>query len=268
MNLRGYSRLTAILLFAFCAQGFAADQAPMTNADVVKMVEAKLPESTVVMAIRSAEPAFDTSTDSLIQLTGAGVPSAVIEAMIAAQGGGSTAGGKDAGASGLFNPEEVLVIDHDTQLTMRYITPESRIKARALGFGGMAQYAVLRGVSASQRLNDSQPEFILAVPSNAQAESYYTIVNLAVRKNGSREILVGGGYYGYSSGVATDRIIKSTSQLLPDQSMAPEGFNIYRINVEQPMAKGEYALVLYNSQIRTLGYFAAAADSYFDFGVD
>ena len=100
---------------------------------------------------------------------------------------------------------------------MRYLTPQMRNAIRGLGWGGMAQYAVLRGASASLRLKSRQPEFLLAVPNNAQAESYYTVVSLAVRKNNSREIMVGGGYMGYSTGVATDRIVATASEKLSDQ---------------------------------------------------
>jgi len=106
------------------------------------------------------------------------------------------------------------------------------------------------------------------VPSNAQAESYYTVVLLAVRKNSSREILVGGGYMGYSTGVSTDRIIATSSERLSDQSAAPQNFVIYRIKVSKPMPSGEYAFVLYNSQVKAIGYFASGLDSYYDFGVD
>ena len=34
------------------------------------------------------------------------------------------------------------------------------------------------------------------------------------------------------------------------------------------MPSGEYAFVLYNSQVKAIGYFASGLDSYYDFGVD
>jgi len=36
----------------------------------------------------------------------------------------------------------------------------------------------------------------------------------------------------------------------------------------KPLAAGEYAFILYNSQVKVVGYFAGGGDSYFDFGVD
>lgn len=266
----------AIALLACFAQPSTADDAkPMTNQDVISMVKAKLPADTVVMAVKAARPGFDTSADGLIKLQNAGVPSAVIEAVIAAQAGGGTAhtssgsvGGTQPAGMGGWNPEEVILIDGGERIPMRYLTPQMRSGLRAMGYGGMAQYAVLRGSRASLRLKSNQPEFLLAVPSNAQPDSYFTLVTLAVRKNNSREIMIGGGYMSYSSGVATDRVVATASERLADQSGAPKGFITYRIRVTSPLPPGEYAVVLYNSQIRTVGFFASGLDSYFDFGVD
>jgi hypothetical protein len=245
----------------------------MTNQDVINMVRAKLPENTIVMAIRAAKPEFDASADGLIKLKNAGVSQGVIETVIAIQGGGGsvTLASANAGAmaaNGSWNPEEVILVDGNERTPMRYLTPQMRNAMRAFGWGGMAQYSVLRGPRASLRLKTRQPEYLLAVPSNAQAESYYTVVSLAVRKNNSREIMVGGGYMNYSTGVATDRIIATTSERLSDQSAAPQNFVIYRIKVSTPMPSGEYAFVLYNSQVKAIGFFASGLDSYYDFGVD
>lgn len=63
-------------------------------------------------------------------------------------------------------------------------------------------------------------------------------------------------------------MIATASEPLADQSGAPEGFRTYRIRVTSLLPPGEDAVVLYNSQIWTLGFFAADLDSYFDFGVD
>lgn len=267
----GLVLLAGLLLFA----GPGLAEAPMTNEDVVSMVKAKLPADTIIMAVKAATPDFDTSADGLIKLQAAGVPSAVIDAVIAADSGGSSTPKQAASAQGVpvfgmasWNPEEVILVDGEEEISMRYITPQMRSAVRGLGWGGVAQYAVLRGTRASLRLKGKQPEFLVAVPSNAQPDAYLTIVTLAVRKNNSREIMVGGGYMSYSTGVATDRIITTASEQLADQSEAPDGFVSYRVRVASPLAPGEYAVVLYNSQVRTVGYFASGLDSYFDFGVD
>lgn len=166
------------------------------------------------------------------------------------------------------SPEEITLYDGGNKKVMSYLIPQMRTAARALGFGGVAQYAVLRGTRATLRLDSNQPRFLFAVPTNAQAESYLTVANFAVRDNGTREVIVGGGYMSYSTGIHQDRVIPITVEKVSDQSKAPKGFILYTATPNAPLTAGEYAVVFYTSQIRTAGFFSSALDSYFDFGVD
>jgi hypothetical protein len=55
---------------------------PLTNADVVTMVQASLPENTIVLAIEQSPAKFDTSPAALIELKKQGVSQTVMEAML------------------------------------------------------------------------------------------------------------------------------------------------------------------------------------------
>lgn len=236
----------------------------MTNQTVVDLAKAKMSDDVIISAVNGGAPGFDTSAKGLITLKNAGVSDRVIQAVIArSSGGGSTGGAVTNGV----NPEEVIVIDNDVARPMQYLTPQIRTAARALGFGGVAQYASLRSISATLRVS-SQPTFQIAVPNNAQPESYFTLANFATRNNGTREVMIGGGYLSYSSGIHKDRVVATTSQKAPDQSKAPVNFTIYEIKPVSQLPRGEYAVVLYSSQVRSAGYFMSGLDSYFDFGVD
>lgn len=263
--------LVAALMLA--AMPVYADDKPMTNQDVIAMLKAKMSENTILMAIRAAKPGFDTSANGLIKLSSASASDAIVQAVIEANGrkgsdskGGG--GGSAASSASTGNPEEVTMYDGGTKVPMRYLAPQMRAAARALGFGGYAQYAVLNGTAATLRVKDKQPSFVVAIPSNAQPESYYTIANFAVRKNGSREVLVGGGYMSYSTGINKDRVMKATAVQEPNQSGAPKNYIMYRVKPDAPLPPGEYAFILYNSQVKVAGYFASGLDSYFDFGID
>jgi outer membrane lipoprotein SlyB len=78
--------LRALILFvpllAFTAP-LAANAAPMTNDDVIKMVRGGLGEATVIQAVNSAEPGFDTSPDGLVRLKQGGVSDRIIQQIIA-----------------------------------------------------------------------------------------------------------------------------------------------------------------------------------------
>lgn len=57
---------------------------PLTNSDIVKMVKAGLPESTINAVIEQSEAAFDTNPPALIELKNLGVPPGIIESMVRA----------------------------------------------------------------------------------------------------------------------------------------------------------------------------------------
>lgn len=59
-------------------------QSAMTNADLVKLVQAGVPESAIIASIRSSASAFDLSSDGIVALHKAGVTQGELEAAIAA----------------------------------------------------------------------------------------------------------------------------------------------------------------------------------------
>jgi hypothetical protein len=267
---------SALLLLSVLLLPGLASATPLTNADIIKMSEAKLDETIILTTIENSEPKFDTSTQGLIELSGAHVAPSVITAIIkranaTGQNASSTASvPPSAQQVESMSPSEVLMIDVGETKPMRYITPQVRTGARALGFGGFASYAVLRGSQASTRTKNTQPSFVVSVPNQAQPESYMTLASFAVRKNNSREVLIGGGYMSYSSGIIPDRVIAVTSEKTADQSRAQKGFIVYRVTPKRPLKVGEYAVILYTSEMQGLvgAWFTGAGNSYFDFGVD
>ncbi len=263
------------LALALCAATALA--APITNADVVKLLEAGMPEEVVLQAIANGEPKFNTSSDALVALKKKGATPAILKAILAAPQGGTAAaasaaptakksGGSAAAAS--LNPEQALAVVNGQEQTMQYLVPTMRTGARALGFGGVASYATLTGTSAALRLPAKGVDFIVSVPKNAQVAGYVTIASFVVRKNGTREVSTGGGYMSYSTGINRDHVVAIKTEVLADQSRAHEGFVLHRVTPEAMLPSGEYALVLYTAEVRTVGFFGAAANSFFDFGVD
>jgi hypothetical protein len=259
------SRLLVALLASPLLAG-AALAAPITNADVIKLLDSGMPEEVVLQAIANGQPRFDTSANALISLKTKGATPDVLKAMLQAGETGKKGAGNAKAASG-YNPEEVTVVVDGQASIMQYRLAQTRSAARALGFGGMASYASLSGTAAQRRLAGT-PEFIISVPRNAQAPDYLTLANFAVRNNGTREVMTGGGYMSYSSGINKSRVVPVATTALPDQSQARDGFILYSVKPAAPLKAGEYALVLYTGEMRTAGFFSQNANSYFDFGVD
>lgn len=271
--------LAAALLAGLVAVRLSA--APLTNADVIKLAEAKLDPGIIITAIENSEPKFDTSPAGLIALSTAKVPEAVINAMIkrasaapapavppSAMGAAAPVAAPAAGET--ISPSEVFVLVGDEKRAMRYLNPQMRTAARGLGFGGVASYAVLRGTSAKERVKERRPSFLVSVPNQAQAESYVTVASFAVRPNGSREVMVGGGYMSYSSGIHPDRVIAVDSVKLEDQSKAQKGFTLYKVTPRRALDIGEYAIILYTGEMQGVmsTWFTGTGNSYFDFGID
>lgn len=265
--MKRFNRLLVALLASPLLAG-AALAAPITNTDVIKLLDAGMPEEVVLQAISNGQPRFDTSANALISLKAKGATPNVLKAMLQAGETKKTGGAAPAAkaASG-YNPEEVTVIADGQSSIMQYRIAQSRSAARALGFGGMATYATLSGTAAQRRLAGT-PEFIISVPRNAQAADYLTLANFAVRNNGTREVMTGGGYMSYTSGINKSRVVPITSEALADQSSARDGFVLYSVKPSAPLKQGEYALVLYTGEMRTAGFFSQNTNSYFDFGVD
>lgn len=79
--------LTCAACLFFVSLAVTAQKAKntMTNADVVEMVKAGLPESTIVLAIQQSDPNFDTSVKGLIELSKQGVSQKIMDAILQPQ---------------------------------------------------------------------------------------------------------------------------------------------------------------------------------------
>ena len=78
---RAAALLLAVVLLAG-SQLAAANEKPLTNDDIVTMVQAGLSQDIVIEKIRSSKNAFDTSPDALVTLKKAGVGGDIIRFMV------------------------------------------------------------------------------------------------------------------------------------------------------------------------------------------
>jgi hypothetical protein len=85
-----HNRICAFLLIVFVGTtGLLAQSTkkPLTNADVIEMVQAGLGESTVLLAIKNSGTNFDTSPQALIEMKKKGVSQNIMNAMLSAGNG-------------------------------------------------------------------------------------------------------------------------------------------------------------------------------------
>ena len=110
----------------------------------------------------------------------------------------------------------------------------------------------------------------MILPNNVEVSSIVVIGLLAERSNGTREILIGGGYMSISQGLPGERNMRITFEKLADQSGAPEGYEIYRIRPTEPCKPGEYAFMVSKPSGGVMGPLGGADFNYnfYELGVD
>ena len=298
--------LAAILSLILVSVGFAqgADKKPLTNADVIKLVKAELPESTVLLAIQSSPHAFDTTTDGLIQLKQAGITSKVIEAMMQptapvastsapapAPDMSTVPPGAPAARPGTpvamvmpnmpmvvgrseiwgskqtrIEADRVFLVDAQSRTELKFTRPNTRRRM----LYSVQTFAVINGTKARIRAQNASPCFEMILPNNEEVTSMVALALLGVRPNGTREILISAGWISMSQGLPKDRNIALSALKTADQTNAPEGYEIYQIRPEQPLKPGEYALMVSKPAGGELGVGSSAQANYnfYELGVD
>src|SRR5688572_23339737 len=109
----------------------SAQQAPLTNTDIVKMFKAGLSESIVISAIKAAPTAvFELNPDALIKLKGDGVSDAALAAMMAKASGVSQPAAPNPSVTGGSTTALEVVVPENTELTLRLVRTVTSANAR------------------------------------------------------------------------------------------------------------------------------------------
>jgi hypothetical protein len=114
--------LAFALWYAGMKVGAQTDERPLTNGDVIRMVQGKIDESIILTKIRTTNNSFVTSTDGLLQLKNAKVKKNIVEAMMVAsrtRGFPSTPRNSSALSSESPVEKSIANIIHDTTVQTR-----------------------------------------------------------------------------------------------------------------------------------------------------
>jgi hypothetical protein len=164
---------------------------------------------------------------------------------------------------------DLTLLNNGERITMRSIVAQTRTAARAMGWGGVSQYAVLPGRAAIYRLPSPTPTFLVSAPSNIQPQGLITLARFEPRPNGTREVVIGGGYMSYSSGIHPDRVVPVTMRQAASQRGAAPNTIIYEVTPDAPLSPGEYAMIIaVGGGQASMGMGSPIVGTYYDFGVD
>jgi len=267
----------------------------LTNADVVKMAEAKLGDDLIISKIKSSPSNFDTSIDAILKLKDAGVSETIIKAMVEAKAAGDTAA-KEAAAKEVSERVSAPPLPPDPNdpksphdAGIYWLAKEKRGQPMILlepavysqgktgnmfgaaMTGGLSKAkwkAVVREGRATLRVNESLPEFWFyfeekshglsgsGFGGGASSPNEFVLAKME-HKGDHRELVVGEiGALGASSGTRSkDTVPFDFVKVSP---------GVYKVKPNQLLAPGEYCF-FYAGTNMTMGM---AGGKLFDFGID
>jgi hypothetical protein len=151
--------ITAVLVLALPGALLAAEQAALTNADIIKLSKASLGDDLIITKIQQAEKVdFKLETDDLIQLKQAGVKQEVISAMLKR----TTAPPPAASSGGGFPAVSLIAASGSTALK----ASEGDHQQFAAPFVGLRHYLVFDQKAAATRIKDRRPTLELHLDTN------------------------------------------------------------------------------------------------------
>lgn len=245
----------------------------LTNADVIAMHMASLPENTMLLAIQQGPTEFDTSAQKLIELKNQGVSPRILDAMIQAgtapEPKTQTSSSHDALRGNPLSPipnatdsvsyGDVLMVDG----AKRSVMTRSQVNGRTGGFMMQAVnpfkkskvQGAINGNHSQLRTTNTSPLFEVGISSDLNPSDYVTLVKLKA-KSDRREIELSRASItgGISSGFRKEDMIPVTLEELPG-SAGNKRLKSYRIKTVTPIPPGEYALAVGGSLL-------------YDFGID
>jgi hypothetical protein len=246
--------------------------APLTNDDVVKMVQAKLPDAVIVAKIKSSSCKFDTSADALIKLQQTGVSGGVLSAMAECGAPPATpAAAPPPDPNDPRSPHEsglYWLAKQGPDKRMLRLEPSSHPGQKATpGFGKADVKALLPGQHAALRLTEPTPEFwfyfdekstgLSQSSSAATKPEDFTLARMDA-KGKERQLVVG---HASAFGGITNGVRPGDSVQVDIQKVSP---GVYKVSPIKPLAPGEYCFVPSGAA----GAFVTYAGRLFDFGVD
>ena len=273
----------------------------LTNADVLALLDAGLPESVLVAKIATAaDVRFDTSAETLVALSQGGVPAAVLTAMVRRDSPVSSLT-KSLGRNFQDTPCETpgMFLERDDGLhTLEVVGPARHSSGGAIAeAANMAVFrrfylpgvfasktkVTLRGAAASFRIAESKPTFLLCLAEYSQdalvgALGHIPIVSSSrilpavhpaamqlvafrVRKRKDER----------EFNIAKERLFGVTEAGVPAKQLRDVVFaevkrGVYRLHAKQPLKPGEYGF--YDSGATTAFAAGGFGGRLYAFGVD
>jgi hypothetical protein len=251
------SKLLLALVMGVAMASLADATQPLTNNDVVQMVKAGLPESTILLSVRNSPANFSTAPADLIALKKAGVSQPVLDAIVTRSSGAATAPAPvppPPGAYGAYgaNPAGVVAIDGDRRVDL-YMVAQYGSKSK-MKLWSNEQVAMLPGTQAKIRLSSRTPSFEVPIPPNVDPVTMVRLMRLAQKGDTRQGSLRVNSFDPMFRKVAqvTEGVVPTSLVPLQSASAMP-GMKRFTLSPAAPLEPGEYVVILYDSQMWDFG---------------
>jgi hypothetical protein len=241
-----------LLVLAFLSVTSGAPQeAPLDNAQIVKLTKLDMGDDVIIAKIRQVKEAnFATSTDDLVKLKEAGVSRAVIAAMIERAGSGS---GAPPGAYGGESEVTLRTTEGPIRLRATYGNPKTKAT-----FMSMTTWVEFMPVAATVRTRDRRPTVVVTTDTSPRGRWWYVHTSQETDEQYRYFDLDGGGGFSISWSGSPEKgsIVKcETVEETPGH---------WALTPVKELKPGEYGV--FSGQV---GPFAPQGQAIlFDFGID
>lgn len=227
-----------MLLVSVASVCLAQSTEKITNANIVGMAKAGLPQSVIIKTIESSDAKFDVSANAMILLKKQGVTNDVIAAMVEKTKGSSLPVKSSNPVSKLPSLDLINQL-YTYQKTTGSVTPlektfaAMKAKTKFLGYGGASVVLTVDGEKSPVRIADTASTFI--IHTSGISPSDFALYKLTVEKKKRQAIMqkINSGFKGFGS-TATE----AGSTLPFNVTQLKEG--IFQLTPTTPLLKGEY----------------------------
>ena len=265
-----------------------AESEKLTNEDVLKLSKAGLPPNVITAKISASETDFDTSIDTLLALSEAGVHPDVLAAM-------TEAGKKPAAPAPVAAAERTsdhfagtpckqsgIFLNDGQSLRILHAAPIEATKSSDKLWFGSKQTAVLHGIKAQVRLKNEQPGFLFCFEDFSVSSSlggstgqfmqtaltpqWYKLVQMSI-KDGQRYVVL-GKTRNFGGGSGREKRLGVPSKYTRDIVDQRISAGVYEVKPSKPLEKGEYAFYYSGDSDGVSIHVTQALGRLYAFGID
>jgi len=216
----------------------------LKNSDIISMAEAGLSNPIIIAKIKASEVDFDTSTQALVELSKKGIAQEIVTEMIARPKGAPASSDAanpymSAYSSAMAQANNMMSsIQHPVTLVADgksvVIDPLTGRAQAVNAFFKVMVYMVYEGSASSLRIKQTRPE--IRVKSNGNPGGHFYLVKTeSLKKDKSRSVKVGSGYFKYESGpdkdwcieVAINKLNENEWSLVPVADLKPGEYGVF-----------------------------------------